>query len=88
MQQHQNRSRRSLVGVCWLIRRKARVRVLGQTVKGNIKKQNFLQRFPLNRFLEQSLHKNLSLGVDVNLQVPLLNPCLILARPVVFVSRK
>ena len=43
--------------VCWLIRRKAQVRIPGQTSKRNMKKL-FLRRFPLNRLLAKTLTVN------------------------------
>ena len=50
-------SRRSLV--CWLIRRKARDSMPGQTSNQNMKKIFFL-RFPPNRFLAKALRGNKS----------------------------
>ena len=49
-------SRRSLMVVCWLIRRKARVRI-SSDIKKNMKKI-FLRRLPLSGFLAKPLRVN------------------------------
>ena len=53
----ENGSRRSLVDSVLAIRRKARIRALGQTAKQNIKRV-FPRRFPLSRFMAIILRVN------------------------------
>ena len=67
----------AMVSLFWLIRRKARVRIQGQTLKRNIKKKTVLRRIPFSRFLAKTLRVNkpamkkflkiLSFGIDVKL---------------------
>ena len=44
--------------ICWLIRRKAQIRILGQTSKRNLKEKYSFGDFPVSRLLAKTLRVN------------------------------